>query len=676
MAVGSTKSAGINVPEIVSGLMEVERQPLKKIQTQVDQKTLVISTLAAFKGKVSALEAAARALQTPGGFSARSTSSSDSAKVSATASAAATVGAYTVKVAQTAQAHSLAVPGFSATTQVLNLTDFSVKAGGVTFKPEYAAIHGAAEFSAGDEIAFTLNGGEAQTFTVAKDSTAAEVAAAINLEVADLGLSGVVARVNSDGWLQLNSLNPIQGLASLSLDPAVVGVETIQASTEGMPQTATIQDLQDYINRLPAKLDAKLVQISSDKFTLSVSSELMGAENEIELSSLVTMPGPVDSLALGGTFKVGNQITLTVDGTQIEYAITAEDLEGDVSGPQVYTRIATALAKAVNEQALPGVQAYSSDKGLVLRGASTVTVGVDDSGASSTGAAALTRVTEDGEPSTYDVLELQRPRDAVFSVNGIGVIRSSNVANDVIAGVTFSLNSSRVPMSGSTEEPISAIDENTFSGENVYTAVINVSPSAEDSSASAVEGFVAAFNDLITFYRTQSVASTKADERGVLNNDGTLRGFMDQLRSLYNKGIRLADGSMINFSSLGVQVKRDGSLLLDAADLKTAVADGLQDKLAQGVVLGYVAGSTTNFTSFLTRSLRSSGMISTHINDATSDQNRLQSRIIEIEDKLTRVEQRYYRQYAALDALLFRLQNTSNALTSAIESLVNGQRNN
>lgn len=677
MAVGSTKSAGINVPEIVAGLMEVERQPLKKIQTQVDQKTVVISTLGVFKGKVSALESAARALQTPGGFSARSTSSSDSAKVSATASSAATVGAYTVKVAQTAQAHSLAVSGFSATNQVLNLTDFSVKAAGVTFKPEYVAIQGAEEFSEGDEIVFTLNGGEEQTFTVAQDSTAAEVAAAINQEVAELGLSGVVARVNSDGWLQLNSLNPIQGLGSLSLDPAIVGV-TIQGSTEGMPQTATIQDLQDYINRLPAKLDAKLVQISSGAFTLSVSSELMGAENEIELSSLATMPGPVDSLALGGTFKVGNVITLTVNGTQIGYAIKAEDLGDDVSSSQVYTRIATALAKAVNEDPdLAGVQAYSSDKGLVLRGASTVTVGVDDSGASSTGAAALTRVTAaDVISTTYNISELQKPRDAVFSVNGIGVIRASNTINDVIAGVTFSLNSSRVPMDGLSEDPITAIDEDTFSSDNVYSAVINVSPSAADSSASAVEGFVAAYNDLIAFYRTESVASAKADERGVLNNDGTLRGFMDQLRSLYNKGIRLADGSIISFSSLGVQARRDGSLLLDAAELKTAVADGLQEKLAEGVVLGYAVGSTTNFTSFLTRSLRSSGMITTHINDATSDQNRLQSRIIEIEDKLTRVERRYYRQYAALDALLFRLQNTSNALTSAIESLVNSQRNN
>ena len=51
MAVGSTSSTGtgINVPEIVSGLMEVERQPVTKLQAQIDQKTLVISTLGVFK---------------------------------------------------------------------------------------------------------------------------------------------------------------------------------------------------------------------------------------------------------------------------------------------------------------------------------------------------------------------------------------------------------------------------------------------------------------------------------------------------------------------------------------------------------------------------------------------------------------------------------------------------
>ena len=149
---------------------------------------------------------------------------------------------------------------------------------------------------------------------------------------------------------------------------------------------------------------------------------------------------------------------------------------------------------------------------------------------------------------------------------------------------------------------------------------------------------------------------------------------MDRLRGLYSQGIRLADGSNISFGSIGVEFQRDGTLYLDTGALNTAVSNGLQDKLAAGVTLGYES-STSNFTSFLTASLRTTGLISTHLSDVEAQQAQLEERISDWEDKLSRIQDRYYRQYAALDALLFRLQTTSNALASAIDSLVNSQKN-
>ncbi|MEY4724755.1 MAG: hypothetical protein RL043_904, partial [Pseudomonadota bacterium] len=120
--------------------------------------------------------------------------------------------------------------------------------------------------------------------------------------------------------------------------------------------------------------------------------------------------------------------------------------------------------------------------------------------------------------------------------------------------------------------------------------------------------------------------------------------------------------------------QRDGTLYLDTGALNTAVSNGLQDKLAAGVTLGYES-STSNFTSFLTASLRTTGLISTHLSDVEAQQAQLEERISDWEDKLSHIQDRYYRQYAALDALLFRLQTTSNALASAIDSLVNSQKN-
>ena len=120
-------------------------------------------------------------------------------------------------------------------------------------------------------------------------------------------------------------------------------------------------------------------------------------------------------------------------------------------------------------------------------------------------------------------------------------------------------------------------------------------------------------------------------------------------------------------------MQRDGSLFLNQGDLNSAVANGLQDKFAEGVIVGY-SSSSLSLTSFLTRALRTTGLLSSHIDDEISQQNRLEQRVTDWEDKLARIQDRYYRQYAALDALLFRLQTTSNALTSAIESLVNSQK--
>jgi len=208
----------------------------------------------------------------------------------------------------------------------------------------------------------------------------------------------------------------------------------------------------------------------------------------------------------------------------------------------------------------------------------------------------------------------------------------------------------------------------------ISPTVINVATGAQDLSGSAVEDFVKAYNDLLTFYKTESVSSTDAKSRGVLNGDSTLQTFVERLRSLYAKGIRLSDGNSMSFSSIGVEVQRDGSLYLDKGKLNTAVSSGLQEKFAAGVTVGYETG-TSSLTSFITSALSTKGLLSSHISSVKKEQTSLEKRVSEWEDKLTRIEQRYTRQYAALDALLFRLQTTSNALTSAIESLVNSQKN-
>jgi flagellar capping protein FliD len=53
----------------------------------------------------------------------------------------------------------------------------------------------------------------------------------------------------------------------------------------------------------------------------------------------------------------------------------------------------------------------------------------------------------------------------------------------------------------------------------------------------------------------------------------------------------------------------------------------------------------------------------------------LNTRKTNLEEKLVGVRARYTAQYASLDALLFKLQGTSDSLKSALDGLTNSQKN-
>jgi flagellar capping protein FliD len=68
-------------------------------------------------------------------------------------------------------------------------------------------------------------------------------------------------------------------------------------------------------------------------------------------------------------------------------------------------------------------------------------------------------------------------------------------------------------------------------------------------------------------------------------------------------------------------------------------------------------------------------MVSLRITEVENQQTTLTDRKRTLELSLKDTQERYLRKYASLDALLTRLQVVSNGLSSAIESLVNSQKN-
>ena len=753
MATTSNVTSGINVSQIVSGLMDIARQPVTKVEAQIEKKTLALTTLGVFKSKVGALETASEKIQDAWLFTNRTASSNDSSKVSATATSAAREGSYSVKVAQTAQSETVSIPGFTSASQIMDLSAFSLAFGSNTYRPDYVKFTDGTYVS-GDVLTMTLKGGTAQTFTVTTQTTDQQVADAINAAVAAGTLTGIYASVNGGGLL-LSTTNPIRGLTASSTS-ALSSSATVST---GLSTTYTVSDFQDMINLLDAGVQASLVQTQDNRYALSIVSKESGAGKTITVSGVntATTVAQQDSISLSGTYAAGNIISVTMNSVALAYTVTAADVVDGGNTGDDYTRIATNLAAAYNAStngAHTPVTATASGRTIGFKAdtagvAFTATVAATGSGIATreavianlsatdltavsfggatgtvtndtytanydgstwtvtaaggtaatlvgttfqTGAGNTATLTFTGAPkagdrvsfsvsgvntfsaatvSEHNTTRLQSGRDAFISVNGLSVKRSSNLITDVIPGVTINLNTPVTPATGE----ISTLTEADTKYSALAATTLNVAVAAGDSSNEVFRTFVTAFNELVDFYKEQTKAAADPAKRGTLANDPNMRSFMERLKSLYSNGIRLSDGTTLTFGSIGIVLQVDGRLEVDEGDFALAISNGLQSKLNNGVIIGYES-ATVNFTRYMTDSLKKDGIVSSRITNIEDEQDRLQDKIDELNQKLSLVETRYYKQYAALDALLFRLQAVNGALNSALSGLVGYERRN
>jgi len=101
----------------------------------------------------------------------------------------------------------------------------------------------------------------------------------------------------------------------------------------------------------------------------------------------------------------------------------------------------------------------------------------------------------------------------------------------------------------------------------------------------------------------------------------------------------------------------------------------LQTRLSAGIRIGYSSATSSDLASQIGDMILSGGVIQDRIQSETNTQSDLNKRKTDLQEKLTSVQARYTAQYASLDALLFKLQGTSDSLKSALDGLTNSQKN-
>ena len=265
----------------------------------------------------------------------------------------------------------------------------------------------------------------------------------------------------------------------------------------------------------------------------------------------------------------------------------------------------------------------------------------------------------DGNSVTAPVTktQYQSAQNAVFKLNGVEFTRSSNAVSDALTGITLNLTTTTA-----LNTPVTL----TVSSDTV-------------SARPKLDAFVKAYNDLYSLYKSQTASNMDVSARGILNSDFGVTSMMRQLVSgLMLPMTNITGGALTgqtDLSAMGLKLLDSGNLAVDDT-LLTAASGTLQTRLAAGIRIGYSSGSSSDLATQIGEMIFSGGVIQERIASETSTQSSLTKRKTTLQEKLVSVQARYTAQYASLDALLFKLQGTSDSLKSALDGLTNSQKNN
>lgn len=241
---------------------------------------------------------------------------------------------------------------------------------------------------------------------------------------------------------------------------------------------------------------------------------------------------------------------------------------------------------------------------------------------------------------------LSNAQNAVITVDGLTVISSTNKVDSAIEGVTLDLKA------------------RTLKDEPLTIAV------AEDKTGvkKQIQSFVDSYNKLIGVINAQtkvtSVGDGKAPISGALVGDTTARTVLGAIRNeLVNAQ---GDGSLRVLADLGITTQKDGTLKIDEAKLGKVMDSNFAE--LPGVFAGE-SGLASRLDATLKPYTQTGGILEQRNKAMTETISKIDKQKVDLERRMTSLQERLYKQFNAMDALVGKMASTSSSLLASLENL-------
>lgn len=335
----------------------------------------------------------------------------------------------------------------------------------------------------------------------------------------------------------------------------------------------TLSDIRDKINAAaPTGVIASINTLDPEGFELQIDGTTQLVDSGGVLKALGVLEAPTVMNAetrfadiLGGGVQAGD--TITINGTNHN----GDQVAGSFTISNTNLKIQS-LLNAIGQTFANKVSASVDGAGrIVLRdnqsGGSKLDLRLqaNNEGGGDLGFGTLTETTTGSDARSS---ELQAGQNALFRINGIALVRSSNTVTDAVQGVTLDLKDAEAGK------------------------LVNITITRDDTTElrQNIESFVGDFNASMSIINEQFLYDPEAEKSGPLSGDATLIGIQSQLRSVLTSQI---DGLSEEFNALvliGISFDRKGQLTIDDERLTEALTENL-DEVRQ---LFVARGTTTD----------------------------------------------------------------------------------
>lgn len=237
--------------------------------------------------------------------------------------------------------------------------------------------------------------------------------------------------------------------------------------------------------------------------------------------------------------------------------------------------------------------------------------------------------------------------NAALKINGIDVTSQSNTVVDAAQGVTLTLKSK-----GTTTMSVTRDDA---------------------SIKAAVQGFVTAYNNILTAVGSLTTFDTDAGTAGALNGDGTLRNIATRLRSMLTVPMSDGNGGSITLSDLGIEFnvtpENAGKLQINDDKLNKALAGNIQGLSNFFTGVNGASGMGKTVTDYVDSLNGTSGALTAATDGITATLKDLEKKYTATEDRVTATMDRYRAQFTQLDLLISQLNQTKSYLTEQFAAI-------